>query len=96
MSGPRALGILAGGGSLPGKVAAAARAAGRAVFLVGLEGYAEKPVLAPFAHEFVRLGAAGRILSLLRQHGCHPIHRLLLPRGHPPIAAGLCHTSCTC
>ena len=35
------LGILAGGGRLPGQVAAAARAAGRDVFMVGLEGFAD-------------------------------------------------------
>lgn len=68
-----ALGILAGGGALPGQVAAAARAAGRAVFIVGLEGYAEPAVLAPFPHEFARLGAAGRILSLLRAHACRDL-----------------------
>ncbi len=70
---PPALGILAGGGTLPGRVAAAAEAAGRAVFLVGLEGFAEPAVLAPFRHSFVRLGAAGRILALLREHGCRDI-----------------------
>jgi len=68
-----ALGILAGGGPLPGQVAAAARAAGRAVFLIGFEGYAEPAVLAPFPHEVVRLGAAGRILDLLRAHNCREI-----------------------
>jgi DUF1009 family protein len=68
-----ALGILAGGGPLPGRVAAAAAAAGRAVFLVGFEGFAEAAVLAPFPHEFVRVGAAGRILALLRQHGCRDL-----------------------
>ena len=67
---PPALGILAGGGPLPGRVAAAAQAAGRPVFLVGLEGFAEPAVLAPFAHEWARLGAAGRILSLLRARQC--------------------------
>lgn len=71
--GPVALGILAGGGDLPGRVAAAARAAGRRVFLVGLEGYAEKSVLAPYPHAFVRLGAAGRILTLLREAGCRDL-----------------------
>ncbi len=68
-----ALGILAGGGPLPGRVAAAAQAAGRAVFLVGFEGFAEPAVLAPFPHEFVRLGAAGRTLALLRAHGCRDL-----------------------
>lgn len=70
---PVALGILAGGGDLPGRVAAAARAAGREVFLVGLEGFAEKQVLAPYPHAFVRLGAAGRILSLLREAACRDL-----------------------
>ena len=46
---PPALGILAGGGPLPAQVAAAARAAGREVFLVGLDGYADPAVLAPLS-----------------------------------------------
>ncbi len=66
MAEPRVLGILAGGGPLPGQVAAAARAAGRGVFVVGLEGYADPAVIAPFPHGFARLGAAGTILGLLR------------------------------
>ncbi len=68
-----ALGILAGGGPLPGRVAAAARAAGRAVFVVGLDGFAEPAVIAAYPHEFVRLGAAGRILALLREHRCRDL-----------------------
>ena len=67
------LGILAGGGPLPGRVAAAARAAGRTVFLVGLEGFADRDVLAPYPHAYVRLGAAGRILQLLRECGCRDL-----------------------
>jgi DUF1009 family protein len=67
---PPPLGILAGGGPLPGRVAAAAQAGGRTVFLVGFEGYAEPAVLAPFPHEYIRLAAAGRILAALRAHGC--------------------------
>ncbi len=69
MAEPPTLGILAGGGPLPGQVAAAARAAGRAVFIVGLEGYADPAVIAPFAHVFARLGAAGTILGQLRAAG---------------------------
>ena len=64
------LGILAGGGPLPGRVAAAAVAAGRTVFIVGLEGFAEKPVLAPYPHDFARIGAAGRVIELLRANRC--------------------------
>jgi UDP-2,3-diacylglucosamine hydrolase len=69
----RTLGILAGGGRLPGQVAAAARAAGRSVFLIGLEGFADPAVLAPWPHEFVRILAAGRILAALREHGCEDL-----------------------
>ena len=70
---PPAHGILAGGGMLPGRVAAAAAAAGREVFLLGLEGFAEASVLAPWPHATVRIGAAGRILALLREHGCRDL-----------------------
>ncbi len=55
---------------LPGRVAAAAIAAGRRVFLLGLDGFADRAVLGPYPHAFVRIGAAGRILQLLRAHGC--------------------------
>ncbi len=64
------LGIIAGGGPLPGQVAAAARAAGRDVFIAGLEGFAEAQVLAPFAHKFFRLGAVGSMRAALAAHGC--------------------------
>ncbi len=70
---PRTLGILAGGGHLPFQVAAAARAAGRAVFVVGLEGFVDPTLLPPWPHEIVRMGAAGRMLSALRAHGCQDI-----------------------
>jgi DUF1009 family protein len=64
------LGILAGGGPLPGRVAAAAQAAGRRVFVVGLEGFANPAVIGAFPHAMARLGAAGRILALLRREKC--------------------------
>lgn len=64
------LGIIAGGGPLPGHVARAAQAAGRKVFILGLGEFADPAVLAPFPHEIVRLGAAGRMLKALRAHGC--------------------------
>jgi hypothetical protein len=69
----QALGILAGGGPLPGRIAAAARAAGRQVFLVGLEGFADPAVLASWPHEVIRIGAAGRILAALRAHACRDL-----------------------
>jgi DUF1009 family protein len=70
---PRRLGIIAGGGALPAKVAAAARAAGRSVFIVGLEGFADPAVLAPWPHEIQRLGAAGRIVAALHENRCQDL-----------------------
>jgi DUF1009 family protein len=64
------LGIIAGGGPLPGQVAQAARAMGRHVFIAGIEGFAEPEVLAPYAHKFFRLAAAGAIVRALREEGC--------------------------
>jgi DUF1009 family protein len=68
-----ALGIIAGGGKLPGQVAEAAQAAGRQVFLAGIEGYAEPDVLAPFPHKLYRLGAAGAIIRAFRERGCRDL-----------------------
>jgi hypothetical protein len=43
------------------------------VFIVGLEGFAEKAVLAPYPHGFARMGAAGRILELLRENNVREV-----------------------
>ena len=67
------LGILAGGGALPGQVAAAARAAGQDVFIVGLEGFADPAVVAPYPHTFLRLMAAAQILAALKAHECREL-----------------------
>ena len=64
------LGIIAGGGPLPGQVADAARAAGRPVFITALEGFAEPNIVAPFEHQFFRLGAIGAIRQALKDRGC--------------------------
>lgn len=64
------LGIIAGGGRLPAQVAAAAQAAGREVFIAGIEDYADPVLLQPFAHQFYRLGAAGAMIKAFRDHGC--------------------------
>ncbi|MDD2704723.1 MAG: UDP-2,3-diacylglucosamine diphosphatase LpxI [Acidocella sp.] len=64
------LGIIAGGGPLPGQVAAAAQAAGRPVFIAGIEGFAESDVLRPFPHKFFRLGAVSAIIRTFRDENC--------------------------
>ena len=72
-NGQQPLGIIAGGGPLPARVADAAAASGRPVFLVALEGYADTASFAAHPHEPARLGAAGRIMALLRAHACRDI-----------------------
>jgi DUF1009 family protein len=67
------LGIIAGGGPLPGQVAAAAAAAGRGVFVAAIEGFAEPGVVAGYDHAFFRLGAAGAIRAALKARGCRDV-----------------------
>ena len=68
-----ALGIIAGSGPLPAQVARAAQAAGRDVFIIGLVGHAEPAQLQPFPHAFMRMGAAVRMLALLREKECRDL-----------------------
>ena len=70
---PASLGILAGSGPLPAQVAEAAVAAGRPVFIIGFEDFADPVLIGAYPHEFVRVGRAGRILQLLREHGCRDL-----------------------
>lgn len=68
-----ALGIIAGSGPLPAQVARAAQATGRDVFIIGLDGHAEADRISPFPHAFMRMGAAVRMLALLREKGCRDL-----------------------
>lgn len=54
-------------------VATAGRAAGRRVFILGLEGFADPGILAPWPHAILRMGAAGRILATLRENECQDL-----------------------
>jgi DUF1009 family protein len=64
-----ALGLIAGGGELPRAVAQAARAAGRAVFVVPLVGSASEDWVRDFPHEFLSPGEPGRIIKALKGAG---------------------------
>ena len=69
------LGILAGGGALPALLVDRCIRAGRPFLVVAFEGQAEPGLVAPRAdgaalpHAWVRLGAAGRAVRLLRRAG---------------------------
>jgi DUF1009 family protein len=63
------LGLIAGGGELPRAVAEAARAAGRAVFVVPLIGSFSEDWVKDFPHEFHSPGEPGRIIKALKAGG---------------------------
>lgn len=67
------LGILAGGGPLPGYLVEACRANGREVFVIAFEGQADPDVIGDTPHAWVRLGAAGEALDRLRNAGVSEI-----------------------
>ncbi len=64
-----ALGIIAGGGELPRAIAASARGAGRAVFVLALAGMTDDWAR-DYPHETVALGELGRAMKAFRSHDC--------------------------
>ncbi len=61
------LGIVAGGGDLPLKIAEACRATGRPFYVLGLEGQAPAGQFDGLPHGWIRLGAVGEGVSILRR-----------------------------
>ncbi len=66
------LGVIAGGGPLPSIVAEAAVTKGRPVFIVGIKGWSD-PAIAEFPHAWVRYGALGKTIELLKQARCRDL-----------------------
>lgn len=63
------LGIVAGGGQLPGLVVAACRAEGRSFHILALNGHADPAVIGDAPADWIRLGEAGTGFEKLRQAG---------------------------
>lgn len=63
------LGILAGGGTLPARIAMAARGQGREVFVVAFEGHTDPATVTGLPHLWSRFGAAGGIIARLKDEG---------------------------
>jgi UDP-2,3-diacylglucosamine hydrolase len=80
------LGVLASAGDLPLRVIEAARALSRPVFVLGFEGIADPAVVETMPHAWVRLGAAGEGMRLLREAG---VEELVFAgsMGRPTIAS---------
>lgn len=81
------LGILAGGGDLPLRLARAAGRAGRPVFAVVLSGWGDPAQWTGLPHTVERVGAAGRILGRLRAEGVRQL--ALAGRVRRPSVAAL-------
>src|SRR5437868_6918597 len=60
------LGIIAGSGALPRRLAESCRAAGRSVFVLALQGEVDEATVADVPHAWCRIGAAAKALNLLR------------------------------
>ena len=70
---PEPLGIVAGGGPLPRRVADAARAAGRHVAVAVLEGHGDPAAWVDYPHVTMRFGLAARMLSWLKGQGVRQV-----------------------
>jgi DUF1009 family protein len=67
------LGILAGGGLLPRRLAEACRATARPYHLVAFQGEADAAALAGEPLDWTEVAQVGRTLELLRAHGCNEV-----------------------
>jgi len=83
---PPKLGILAGGGVLPARLIETCRAQGRDCFVVAFKGQTEPQAITDAPHEWVRLGAAGKALELLKKNDVEEIV-MAGPIKRPSLAA---------
>jgi DUF1009 family protein len=78
---------VAGSGGLPRRLIDSCRSAGRRIFVLALEGEADRETVAAVPHAWCRLGGAASGLDLLRAHG---VAELVLAGGvHRPSLASL-------
>ena len=80
------LGILAGGGDLPGLLIKACQATEREVFVVAFKGFAREEHLTDTDHVWTDLAAVGKTLGHLHKAACEQVV-LAGPVGRPSIAS---------
>ncbi len=66
------LGIIAGQGVLPLRIAQAQKQAGRSVFIVGVTGEADAGIEA-FDHQWIAMGAFKQVADAFKQAGCQEL-----------------------
>jgi hypothetical protein len=67
------LGILAGGGPLPGDLIEACKSSGREYFVLAFEGQADPNVIGEAPQVWVRLGAVEEAIGRLRAEQCEEL-----------------------
>ena len=67
------LGIIAGGGPLPGLIARACEGEGREILVIAFEGETDPATCAGVPHRWLGLGAVGTLLKSLRQADCREV-----------------------
>jgi len=67
------LGILAGGGELPRLLIQSCRKAGRDVFVIAFKGQCDAETVVDVDHAWVRLGAAGKSIQLLKANAAQDL-----------------------
>jgi UDP-2,3-diacylglucosamine hydrolase len=72
-NGGRKLGIIAGRGDWPRRLADACAGQGRDCFVIALNGFCEAELLGDLDHVWVDLGAVGKTLKSLKQEGCEDV-----------------------
>lgn len=80
------LGILAGGGELPGRIIDACKRRGREFHVIAIEGQADPAVIGDCPHTWLRLGAAQKALDIARREAFVEIV-MVGPVKRPSIAA---------
>lgn len=88
---PCKLGIVAGGGELPARLIAACRESGRDFFVLALTGHAEPDQIGDAPQTWIRLGATGSGIRLLKEQGVEelvmagPVRRPTLSELRPDL-----------
>jgi DUF1009 family protein len=67
------VGILAGGGELPGLLIEACRAGGREPFVIAFNGFTEPQAIAGARHAWVDIAAVGKTFRTLREAACESV-----------------------
>ncbi len=70
---PERLGLIAGGGDVPGNVADAAVEAGMDVHVLAFEGVTDADLLARFPHSFIRFDKVGGTVDALKKNRCDSV-----------------------